>query len=218
VNDLQAGYDLMKRLLCKTPIHPRLRVAHLWHGQNIFCGTGTLVLGEAGGHKGIITASHWFLREHGAHPVSYQVLQPYSEARYPITRVEQLGNEDVAICFPGELAPVGGFSTQPKGGILTRINEGITAYRQPATCMHLLTGQDIPIFGYLKLPGYVGDRFVLGYGSGFGQSGSGFVKENQLYVLQGACELGDDGRSVLGIPPAYENLTGLSIAAGLVVK
>ncbi len=181
-------YKRIRRELLLFPLRANLVPVHIVGENNVWQGSGTLVLDNSGNHKHILTASHLFpLGQQQRY--CYQILQPFSDVGFPIQSAVHRENtrEDVAICIPGPTRTIVGFSHY-KGGLNAIASyQGWPMKLPHPTCTSLVSGKTVAVGGILEHPD-LGRYYVLDYAEGFfGESGMGFLATNpkELLVLRG---------------------------------
>lgn len=209
----EVAQRLREDLIQKSP-DSRLTAIHIYSNNDMFEGSGTLVLGPSGEHQRIITTAHHFqvgkIRQY-----RYRVLQPPEEHFYPIeSAYSPVGiKEDVAICTPSmaswlEPPAIQGFSHFRSGDLgIEGPFQGFHISPRP-TCVELFSGKSYAVAAMFE--GESKDRYyVINRRSFPGESGLGFLSfnRNRILVLRGGFHPPDEMKKEFSIDPNCGEIT-----------
>ncbi|GEM_PF-5252505 len=201
--------------LTKTEIKSRFTPVEIYRlGKNeaFFAGSGSLFVGSEG--EQIITSEHLFRKELGNPEFAFRKIRPLEpEITHGIHAILHKGIElgvrpsdspDVVIIKTGDTRPIVCYSDRT---LFVRQDQAdITKADKLVTVRSLVSGESVRIVGTLKSVHDSGTEYViLDYSSFSGESGTGFVDENdQLYVLKGIPGWTGEGKTKV------EKLLGIS--------
>jgi hypothetical protein len=159
----------------------------------VLAGSGSLYAGREGEH--VVTNEHFFREGLADQRFTWRKLRPpETVATRGIEKVLTTGSElssvpgvvpDVVILKSGQSKRIRSFSKLPPEE--TKQQFSIAEFDPPLTITSLLSGEKVRVLGTATYGAGKGVSYaVLEYGSTSGESGSGFVDENDdLYVLKG---------------------------------
>ncbi len=211
----EEGYDSVMSRLQQSPLRQALRAVHFtktahFSRQGYWRGTGTLILNGAGQHSMIVTAAHLFSIDSRPEYTRYRVLQPWTKVDHAIESAhggvmdngDPPKEADIAICKPGELRKIPGFSPHP-GGDWQGPRDMTCVKEEYPPGTSLLTGEVAPVIGSVHSAQW-GKFFIMQYRSYPGESGTGFLKaEDELYVLTSGVQVTPRMRDTFEIPSSF---------------
>jgi hypothetical protein len=187
-----------------------------YDGTPIFVGSGSVFTDSDG--EQVITAEHLFLKKYGTCSFTWRKIRPLeSDIKHGILSVFQIGKDilpdgdpDIMVLKSGDHSnAIECFSGKDQLRLQENIN--FLPFSEPQTLTSLVTGKKVSMLGQAWLKEKPKELYyVINYACMEGESGSGFVDENDnIFVLNGTCSLQTaEGK------PALNVTDGISIVYG----
>lgn len=181
--------ELVSKDLYATPFHPFLQPVHIFRNE-IFWGTGTQI--QLDNYTLVITAEHLFQEKSGDAYYFFQKLYGAKDS-ISIAGIGKIDNgykikegKDIVFCIPGTKKLIECRSAVDSGWWAFPY----TLFKTNKYFRSLVTGKSYESFGAIINKEGILQMFFLLYPSVGGESGTGFLDENnQLAVLTNSCPI-----------------------------